>query len=169
MRVLVSDNLGQAGIDLFEAASGIDVDVNTGLDPDELKSIIGSYDALVIRSATKVTEELLAEATNLKVIGRAGIGLDNVDIPAATKARHHCHEHPHRQCHHHGRTHHRHDDGIDPQYPLGHFESERRQVGKEKAPGARSVQQGPRRYRVRQDRFDCRRPGPGPEDAGHRA
>jgi D-3-phosphoglycerate dehydrogenase len=85
MRVLVSDNLGQAGIDLFEAASGIDVDVKTGLSPDELKSIIGSYDALVIRSATKVTEELLAEAANLKVIGRAGIGLDNVDIPAATK------------------------------------------------------------------------------------
>ena len=85
MRVLVSDNLGQAGIDMFEGASGIEVDVNTGLDPAELKSIIGSYDGLVIRSATKVTEDLLASADKLKVIGRAGIGLDNVDIPAATK------------------------------------------------------------------------------------
>ena len=85
MRVLVSDVLGQAGIDLFEAAEGIEVDVNTGLEPEELKSIIGAYDALVIRSATKVTEDLLSEAKNLKVVGRAGIGLDNVDIPAASK------------------------------------------------------------------------------------
>jgi D-3-phosphoglycerate dehydrogenase len=61
------------------------VDVKTGLPPEELKEIIGQYDALVIRSATKVTESLLEAATNLKVVGRAGIGLDNVDIPAATK------------------------------------------------------------------------------------
>jgi len=85
MRVLVSDKLGEAGIDLFEQETGIDVDVKTGLSPDELKSIIGDYDALVIRSATKVTEDLLDSAQNLKVVGRAGIGLDNVDIPAATK------------------------------------------------------------------------------------
>jgi D-3-phosphoglycerate dehydrogenase len=61
------------------------VDVKTGLSPEELKSIIKDYDALVIRSATKVTEDLLNAATKLKVVGRAGIGLDNVDIPAATK------------------------------------------------------------------------------------
>jgi D-3-phosphoglycerate dehydrogenase len=61
------------------------VDVKTGLAPDELKAIIGDYDGLVIRSATKVTEDLLEAADNLKVVGRAGIGLDNVDIPAATK------------------------------------------------------------------------------------
>ncbi len=85
MKVLVSDNLGEAGIQMFEAEEGIDVDVNTGLSPDALKEIIGQYDALVIRSATKVTEDLLQEAHRLKVIGRAGIGLDNVDIPAATK------------------------------------------------------------------------------------
>jgi len=85
MKVLISDNLGQAGIDMFEAASGIEVDVNTGLPPEELQKIIGDYDALVIRSATKVTGDLLAAAENLKVVGRAGIGLDNVDIPAATK------------------------------------------------------------------------------------
>ncbi|MGA8180606.1 MAG: phosphoglycerate dehydrogenase [Desulfobacterales bacterium] len=85
MKVLVSDNLGDAGITMFQNEDGIDVDVKTGLSPEELKSIIKEYDALVIRSATKVTEDLLNAATKLKVVGRAGIGLDNVDIPAATK------------------------------------------------------------------------------------
>lgn len=85
MKVLVSDNLGEIGIEMFQKEDHIDVDVKTGLAPDELKNIISEYDALVIRSATKVTEELLEAATNLKVVGRAGIGLDNVDIPAATK------------------------------------------------------------------------------------
>ncbi|MEJ2285175.1 MAG: phosphoglycerate dehydrogenase [Desulfobacterales bacterium] len=61
------------------------MDVNTGLAAEELKKIIGEYDGLVIRSATKVTEEILEAAKKLKVVGRAGIGLDNVDIPAATK------------------------------------------------------------------------------------
>jgi D-3-phosphoglycerate dehydrogenase len=85
MKVLVSDNLGEAGIKMFQDEEKIDVDVKTGLSPEELKSIIKDYDALVIRSATKVTEDLLNAATKLKVVGRAGIGLDNVDIPAATK------------------------------------------------------------------------------------
>jgi D-3-phosphoglycerate dehydrogenase / 2-oxoglutarate reductase len=85
MKVLVSDNLGEVGIQMFREAEGFEVDVKTGLAPEELKAIIGQYDALAIRSATKVTEELLEAASNLKVVGRAGIGLDNVDIPAATK------------------------------------------------------------------------------------
>jgi D-3-phosphoglycerate dehydrogenase len=85
MKVLVSDNLGQIGIQMLEEAEGIEVDVKTGLAPEEIKKIIGPYDGLVIRSATKVTEDLLDAAPNLKVVGRAGIGLDNVDIPAATK------------------------------------------------------------------------------------
>jgi len=84
-RVLISDNLGDAGIQMFEAEEGIEVDIRTGLPPEELAAIIGGYDALVIRSATRVTGDLLEAATNLKVVGRAGIGLDNVDIPAATK------------------------------------------------------------------------------------
>ncbi len=84
-KVLVSDNLEEAGIKMFQEAEGIDVDVKTDVSPDELKKIIGGYDALVIRSATKVTEDLLDAAKKLKVVGRAGIGLDNVDIPAATK------------------------------------------------------------------------------------
>lgn len=85
MKVLVSDALGDIGIEMFKAEEGIEVDVKTGLAPEELKAIIGDYHALVIRSATKVTEDLLEAAENLKVVGRAGIGLDNVDIPAATK------------------------------------------------------------------------------------
>ncbi len=85
MKVLVSDNLGEAGIRMLEEEKGIDVDVKTGLNPEALKTIIPAYDGLIIRSATKVTEDLLNAATRLKVVGRAGIGLDNVDIPAATK------------------------------------------------------------------------------------
>lgn len=85
MKVLVSDKMGEAGIDIFQNTDGIEVDVNTGLSPDELKEVIGQYDALAIRSATKVTKEILESATNLKVIARAGIGLDNVDIDEATK------------------------------------------------------------------------------------
>ncbi len=84
MRVLVSDALAERGVEILKKA-GLKVDVKTGLSPEELIQIIPGYDGLVIRSATKVTQELVAAATNLKVIGRAGSGLDNVDIPAATK------------------------------------------------------------------------------------
>ncbi len=85
MKVLVSDKMGDAGLDIFRNEEGIELDVKTGLTPEELKEIIGQYEGLAIRSATKVTSEIIEAATNLKVIGRAGIGLDNVDIPAATK------------------------------------------------------------------------------------
>jgi len=85
LKVLVSDKLADVGIKMFEEAEGIDVDVKVGLAPEELKEIIGDYEALVIRSATMVTEEILEAAGKLRVVGRAGIGLDNVDIPVATK------------------------------------------------------------------------------------
>lgn len=85
MKILVSDKLGEAGVRLFEQEEGIDVDVKTGLAPEELKEVIGEYDALVVRSATKVTEDVLDAATNLKAIGRAGIGVDNIDVEGATK------------------------------------------------------------------------------------
>jgi len=85
LKVLVSDKLAEVGVHMFQEAEDIDVDVKVGLPPEELKTIIGDYDGLVIRSATKVTAEILEAAPRLKVIGRAGIGLDNVDIPAATK------------------------------------------------------------------------------------
>ncbi len=85
MKVLVSDVMGEPGLKIFNNQEGIELDVNTGLSPQELKEIIGQYDALAIRSATKVTKDILDSATNLKVIARAGIGLDNVDIDYATK------------------------------------------------------------------------------------
>lgn len=85
MKVLVSDKLGEAGIELFKNEPGIEVDVKTDLTPEALIQQIGTYDALIIRSATKVTAEVITAATNLKVIGRAGIGLDNVNVPAATQ------------------------------------------------------------------------------------
>ena len=85
MKVLISDNLSELGVKVFQETPGIEVDVNTGLTPEELKGVIGQYHGLVIRSATKVTAHIIEVADNLKVIGRAGIGLDNVDIPAASK------------------------------------------------------------------------------------
>ncbi len=85
MKVLVSDKLGEAGINIFREEEGIDVDVKIGLQPEELKAIIGEYDALVVRSATKVTADILDATSKLKVIGRAGIGVDNIDVPSATK------------------------------------------------------------------------------------
>jgi D-3-phosphoglycerate dehydrogenase len=84
-RVLVSDTLSPEGVEIFRQAPGIEVDVITNLTPDELKGVIKDYDGLAIRSATKVTKEIIAAADNLKVVGRAGIGLDNVDIAAASK------------------------------------------------------------------------------------
>ena len=84
MKVLISDNLAPVGAQILQDA-GLDVDIKTGMSPEELKKVIGEYDGLVIRSATKVTAEIIEAADNLKVVGRAGIGLDNVDIPAASK------------------------------------------------------------------------------------
>ena len=82
-KVLISDNLSAQAVDIFRAR-GVEVDLKPGLSPADLRAIIGGYDGLAIRSATKVTRELLDVATNLKVVGRAGIGVDNVDVRSAT-------------------------------------------------------------------------------------
>ncbi len=82
-KVLISDKMDENAARIF-AERGCDVDVKPGMTPDELKAVIGDYDGLAIRSSTKVTPEILDAATNLKVIGRAGIGVDNVDIPYAS-------------------------------------------------------------------------------------
>ncbi len=82
-KVLISDKLSPAAVQIFKD-HGVEVDVKPGLDKEQLAEIIGNYDGLAIRSATKVTAKLLERARNLKVIGRAGIGVDNVDVPAAT-------------------------------------------------------------------------------------
>ena len=83
-RVLVSDPISDKGVDALRNAPGISVDVNTGLKPAELLALIGDYHGLVVRSQTKVTPEVFAAAKNLKVIGRAGVGVDNIDRAAAT-------------------------------------------------------------------------------------
>ncbi len=82
-KVLISDQMDLNAAEIFRS-HGIEVDEKPGLSKDELKAIIGDYDGLAIRSATKVTADVLDAATNLKVVGRAGIGVDNVDIPAAS-------------------------------------------------------------------------------------
>ncbi len=82
-KVLISDKLSPAAVQIFKDR-GIETDVKVGMTPDELKACIGQYDGLAIRSNTKVTAEVLAAAASLKVVGRAGIGVDNVDVPAAT-------------------------------------------------------------------------------------
>jgi len=83
-KVLISDKLSPQAVEIFKN-NGVEVDVKTGLSADELAAIIGNYDGLAIRSATKVTKDILEKATNLKVVGRAGIGVDNVDIKSATE------------------------------------------------------------------------------------
>ncbi len=84
MRVLISDNLAPIGVEILEEA-GLEVDFRPGLSPDEIKATIGEYEGLIIRSATKVTADLLDSAGRLRVVGRAGIGHDNVDVPAASQ------------------------------------------------------------------------------------
>lgn len=85
-RVLVSDKLSETAVQIFRDR-GIDVtfDPAIGKDKDRLLAAIGEYDGLAIRSATKVTEKIIAAAARLKVVGRAGIGVDNVDIPVASR------------------------------------------------------------------------------------
>ncbi|MBQ5682729.1 MAG: phosphoglycerate dehydrogenase, partial [Peptococcaceae bacterium] len=77
MRILVSDDVNEQGVALLR--EHYDVDVKTNLPPEELKKIIGEYDGLVTRSQTQVTSDIIEAATNLKVIGRAGVGVDNID------------------------------------------------------------------------------------------
>ncbi|MDI6758975.1 MAG: phosphoglycerate dehydrogenase [Candidatus Omnitrophota bacterium] len=85
IKILVSDPLSEEGLRILKSAENFQVDVKTELKPDALKEIIRDYDALVVRSATKVTKDIINAADKLKVIGRAGVGLDNVDLEAATQ------------------------------------------------------------------------------------
>ncbi len=85
IKILVSDALSEEGLKVFKESKELTVDVKTDLKPDALKEIIKDYDALVVRSATKVTKDVIESAKKLKVIGRAGVGLDNVDLEAATQ------------------------------------------------------------------------------------
>jgi D-3-phosphoglycerate dehydrogenase len=82
-KVLIADELSPKALDIFRSR-GVEVDVRIGLKKSDLLSIIGGYDGLAVRSATKADKDVIAAAKNLKVIGRAGIGVDNIDIPSAT-------------------------------------------------------------------------------------
>lgn len=85
MKILVTDTLAPEGLEVFKNAEGFEVDVRLGLKPDELKKICGAYDGWVIRSGTRINAELIEAAKSLKVIGRAGVGHENIDADAATK------------------------------------------------------------------------------------
>ncbi len=82
MKIIITDPIAKKGVELLKAA-GFEVDERPGLPPDELRKVIPAYHAIIVRSATKVTSDIIAAGTNLKVIGRAGVGLDNVDKKAA--------------------------------------------------------------------------------------
>jgi len=85
VRVLVSDKLAEAGLQVLRDAPGVDLEFRPGMSEDELCEIIGDFDGLIIRSATQVTPRVIEKAGRLRVVGRAGIGVDNVDIPAASR------------------------------------------------------------------------------------
>ena len=84
MKILISDNMSNKVEDVLKSKQ-IDYDIKTGMSPEELKEVIDQYDGILIRSATKLTSDILADCKNLKVIGRAGVGVDNVDLDQATK------------------------------------------------------------------------------------
>ena len=84
-KVLVSDPLSNKGLEILGRARNLKYDLKPGLSPEELKKILPEYDGIIIRSETKLKGDMIEAGTRLRVIGRAGIGLDNVDLPAATK------------------------------------------------------------------------------------
>jgi D-3-phosphoglycerate dehydrogenase len=84
MKILVCDPIAEDGVEILRRA-GAQVDVKTGLSKEDLAKIVNGYDALVVRSETKVTREILDAAAHLQVVGRAGVGVDNIDVGAATE------------------------------------------------------------------------------------
>ena len=84
MKILIADALSAKALEIL-ASANLAADVKTGLKAEELQNVIGEYDAVVVRSATKITKDIIAKGDKLKVIGRAGIGVDNVDVQAATE------------------------------------------------------------------------------------
>jgi len=149
-RVLVSDKLSPTAVQIFKDR-GVEVDYlpDLGKDKDQLAAVIDRYDGLAIRSATKVTEKLINAATRLKVIGRAGIGVDNVDIPAASRRGIIVIEHAIRQFDHHRRA----CDCVDVRAGAANPRSQCidawRQVGEEPFYGRRDHRQDARRDRLR--------------------
>ncbi|MFH1287268.1 MAG: phosphoglycerate dehydrogenase [bacterium] len=84
-KILVTDPISEEGIKILKSDKNLEIDVKLKLPPEEIKKIIGAYEGLVVRSGTKVTKDIISAADNLRFIGRAGVGVDNVDVEAATK------------------------------------------------------------------------------------
>ena len=168
-KVLISDALSPAAVQIFKDR-GIEVDFqpNLGKDKEKLAAIIGNYDGLAIRSATKVSAKILDSAKNLKVIGRAGIGVDNVDVPAATARGIIVMNTPF------GNSITTAEHAISlmlalaRQIPGSRRLDARRQMGKEQVHGRGDFRQDARRHRLRQYRLDRRRPRDRPEDESDR-
>src|ERR1700726_4585424 len=86
LKILITDRIAREGIDLLRTQlPEAQIDERPGLKPEQLKAIIGAYAALIVRSETQVTADVLAAATNMKIVGRAGVGVDNIDTEAATR------------------------------------------------------------------------------------
>jgi len=83
--ILVADHIAASGVAILQANPSVEVTVKTGLSVDQLRLLLPSYQGLIVRSATRVTADMLEAATDLKIIGRAGIGVDNIDVEAATR------------------------------------------------------------------------------------
>jgi len=84
-RILIADPLSEEGIFPLRQADGVEISIDTDLSKEELLERIGDFDALLVRSQTQVTREVIEAASNLKIIGRAGVGVDNIDLDAATE------------------------------------------------------------------------------------
>ena len=168
-RVLISDALSPAAVQIFKDR-GVDVDFqpNLGKDKDKLAEIIGDYDGLAIRSATKATAKIIEKAKKLKVIGRAGIGVDNVEIPAATAKGIIVMNTPFGN----SITTAEHAItlmlALGARDPAGRRLDPGRQVGEEPLHGRRDHRQDAGRHRLRQYRLDRRRPRAGPAHEGDR-
>ena len=162
-KVLVSDKLSDSGLNVLRSAPGIEVDYRPGLSEQELAEAIVDYDALVIRSGSKVTAKVLEKADSLQVIGRAGIGVDNVDVPAASRKGVVVMNTPTGNA----VTTAEHAlsllMSLARKIPQADRLDEGRQVGEEQVRGHRDRRQDAGHHRHGQHRPDRRRPRPGPE------
>ena len=165
VKVLISDKLSPAAIAIFKDR-GVEVDVKTGLTPAELRAIVGEYDGLAIRSATKVTKEVLDAATNLKVVGRAGIGVDNVDVKSATSRGVVVMNTPVRQCNYDRGTCHCADVRPGPAIAGGERFHQSRQVGKKSIHGRGADGKSAGADRLREYRLHRRGPRRRAENEG---
>jgi len=85
VKILITDALGAKGVAILKSEKSFQVDEKIGIKPEELKKLIPSYDAILVRSGTQLTKDIIDAGSSLKIIGRAGVGVDNVDLEAATK------------------------------------------------------------------------------------